>query len=106
MFPSPPPFSFLFNLLRVESSGSSRAPTQSKTPKETRQSQSYRTNSLTSREKTNAQRPADETMLRGGRLPHPRAWKLGRQRVEGTRQLKPEPRSIFQDSVGFKVGKN
>lgn len=31
--------------------------------------------------------------------------KLGRQRAEGARKLKPEPRSIFQGRLGFKVGK-
>lgn len=73
MFPSPPPVSSLSSastppmLLSVRQ-GSPRHP-----PQKTRQSESYRTNRLTSRENANTKRRGGGTMLRGGRLPHPRA---------------------------------
>lgn len=43
-------------------------------PRKGRQSKSYRTNRLTSRENAKAKRRGEGTRLRGGRLPHPQGW--------------------------------
>lgn len=80
--------SLSLSLLRAESSASSsRAPRQSKTTQKTRQSQSYRTNRLTSREKTHTPKTPRrrDNAAWGPATASSGLGKLGRQRAEGAR---------------------
>lgn len=82
------PLSLSLSLLRAESSASSsRAPRQSKTTQKTRQSQSYRTNRLTSREKTHTPKTPQrrDNAAWGPATASSGLGKLGRQRAEGAR---------------------